>query len=105
MMLYDDICFKLPIHYPMTWLSTTGILYNGILQCRSPQCRDLPSVAMSILLLLVMVKHQQWYHVNNYVVRSYRDVIVVTNIATRRTSIMTIPATNNGHHDITETYL
>ncbi len=25
-------------------------------------------------------------HVNNYIVRSYRDVIIVTNIATRRTN-------------------
>ncbi len=41
-------------HYPMTRLGTTRILCHGILQCRSPQCRDLPSVAMSILLLSVI---------------------------------------------------
>ncbi len=45
-----DYCY-----YPMTWLGTTRILYHGILQCRSPQSRDLPSVAMSILLFLVML--------------------------------------------------
>ncbi len=26
------------------------------------------------------------FHVNNYIIRSYRDVIVVTNIAKRRTN-------------------
>ncbi len=30
--------------YPMTWLGTTRILFRGILQYRSLQCRDLPSV-------------------------------------------------------------
>ncbi len=49
-------------HYPMTWLYTIRILYHGILQCRSPQCRDLPSVAMGILLLLVMSTMVSWQH-------------------------------------------
>ncbi len=40
--------------YPMTWLGSARILYHGILRCRSPQSIDLPSVGMSILLLLVM---------------------------------------------------
>ncbi len=43
-------------YYPMTWLGTTMILYRGILWCRSPECRDLPSVAMSILLLVMSTK-------------------------------------------------
>ncbi len=43
-----NILFVIFTHYPMTWIGTTRILYDGILRCR-----DLPSVAMSILLLLV----------------------------------------------------
>ncbi len=37
-------------------------------------------MVLMVLMILMLVK------VNNYIVRSYRDVIVVTNIVTRRTS-------------------
>ncbi len=43
------------LYYPMTRQGTTRILYYGILGCRSSQCRDLPSIAMSILLLLLVM--------------------------------------------------
>ncbi len=46
----------------MTWLGTNMILYHGILRCRSLQCRDLPSVAMNILLLLVTSTMVSWQH-------------------------------------------
>ncbi len=48
--------------YPMTWLGTARILYHGILRCRPPQCRDVPSVAMCILLLLVLSTMASWQH-------------------------------------------
>ncbi len=51
-------------HYSMTWLGITRILYHRILQCRSPQCRDLPSVAMSIFLLVTSMM-VSWQHQHN----------------------------------------
>ncbi len=51
--LYDHCSNVIPHHYyPMIWLGTARILYHMILRCRSPQCRDLPCVAMCILLLV-----------------------------------------------------
>ncbi len=35
---------------------------------------------------LVVEKHECFHQVNNYIIRSSRDVIVVANIVTRRTS-------------------
>ncbi len=53
------------VTYPMTRLGTTVILYYGILQCRSTHSAGIyHPVAMSFLLLLVMVKHQQQCHGN-----------------------------------------
>ncbi len=58
----------------ITWLGTTWILYHGILQSRFPQCRDLSYVAMIIFVVVS--------DVNN--------------------GVMTKPAVNNGHDDVTE---
>ncbi len=53
-----SFCMKLT-HYPMTRHGTTGILYYGILVYRFLHCRDLQSVNMCFLALLVIIKHQQ----------------------------------------------
>ncbi len=37
-------------------------------------------------VILTLIRSHPPNRMNNYIVRSYRDVIVVTNIATRRTS-------------------
>ncbi len=54
--MVDVVC------YLMTWLGTARILYLGILRCRSSQCKDLPYVAMCILLLLVTSTMVSWQH-------------------------------------------
>ncbi len=88
----------------MTWLVTTRILYSGIFQCRSPQCRDLPSVVMSNLLMLVIVELQQWCHDN-----TSSKQWTSWHHQQQPMDIMTSPAATNGHHaliwcDVTEMF-
>ncbi len=80
--------YQITMCYPMTRLGTTGILYYGILQCRSPQGRDLPLCCHELFVIVgdgKMSTTVSWQQQTMDIMTSQRpicDITMVWNIVT-----------------------